>query len=76
MAKITIQFPKNIKEQIEHHPEIDWSLIFKKAAIKILHKMQLLNFLETKIDKSEFTEQDALDLSEKIKIERLKYLTN
>lgn len=74
MAEIRISFPENLKEQIEHHPEIDWSLIFRNAVIKMLHKIRLLKFIETKLDKSEFTEQDAIDLSERVKAERLKQL--
>ena len=74
MAEITITFPKELKNEIEEHPEIDWALIFKKAAIKFLRKLELAEFIETKLDKSEFTEQDALRLGELAKERRLKQL--
>ena len=39
-----------------------------------MHQLSLLDFIDKKLDKSEFTEQDALELSEKVKNERLKEL--
>ena len=74
MAEIKISFPDKIKAEIEEHPEIDWSIIFRKAAIRMLHRLSLSDFIDKKLDKSEFTEQDASELSEKVKNERLKEL--
>ena len=74
MAEIKVSFPDDLKSKIEKHPEIDWSMLFKKAAIKMLHRISLLEFIENKLEKSEFTEQDAIELSEKIKEKRLKEL--
>ena len=33
MEEIRVSFPKELKVEIEQHPEIDWSAIFKKAAV-------------------------------------------
>lgn len=74
MVEVRISFPEELKEKIEEHPEINWSLVFRRAAAKLLHKLALIEFLETRINKSEFTEQDVEELSDKIKQERLKEL--
>ncbi len=74
MVEITISFPKELKGEIESHPEIDWALIFKKAAVKLLRRLELAEFIETKLDKSEFTEQGSLRLGELVKERRLKQL--
>ena len=71
---IEIQLPTNLKIEIEKHPEIDWSQLFKKTAVKFLHRLALLEFVETKLDKSKFTEQDAIKLSESTKEDRLQEL--
>ena len=74
MEELKILLPKKIKSEIKEHPEIDWSLVFRRVAIKILHRLSLLEFLETKLDKSEFTEKDALELSKMAKQSRLEEL--
>ena len=74
MAELRISFPSELKEKIEEHPEIDWSLVFRRVATKLLQRLALLEFLETKLDKSEFTEKDAFDLSKRVKENRLKEL--
>ena len=74
MPEITISFPQELKSKIEAHSEIDWSVIFRHAAQKMLHKLALVKFLETKLDKSEFAEKDAEELSERVNLDRLKEL--
>lgn len=74
MANITLSVSEELKEKIEEHPEINWSLVFRRAAAKLLHKLALIELLEIRIDKSEFTEQDVEELSDKIKQDRLKEL--
>lgn len=74
MEEFKIELPKEIALEIAEHPEIDWSLIFKKAAKRMIDRLSLIEFIEKKLDKSEFTEQDALELSGKIKQKRLDYL--
>jgi len=74
MAEITISFPKEVKLEIESHPEINWDEVFREAAAKMLDKLSLLEFIETKLDKSEFTEEDAIKLGERAKERRLKEL--
>ncbi len=74
MEKIVISLPREIKLEIEEHPEIDWAMIFRKAAKEMLNKLALAEFLDKKLDKSEFTEEDAHRLGELAKQNRLKQL--
>ena len=74
MAELRISFPKELKSEMEAHPEIDWAVVFKKAALKILHRLSLAEFIESKLTKSEFTEEDAERLGESAKLSRLKEL--
>ena len=74
MAELRISFPEDLKLEIEIHPEIDWSIVFKRAALKILHRLSLAEFIESKLFKSEFTEEDAERLGELAKQSRLKEL--
>ncbi|MDO8460704.1 MAG: hypothetical protein Q7S74_06345 [Nanoarchaeota archaeon] len=53
---------------------VNWSEVFRKAAAEFIHKMALVEFLETKLSRSEFTEEDAQRLGESAKQERLKRL--
>ena len=74
MSELRISFPKKLKDEIELHPEIDWTLVFRKAAAKLLQRLQLIEFLDEKLDKSEFNGKDALELSELVKKKRLEQL--
>ena len=40
----------------------------------MLHKLALIDFLERKLGKSDFTEQDAEELSDKVKSTRMNEL--
>ena len=74
MEELKISLPGELKSKIEEHPEINWQLLFKRTVTKILNRISLIEFLETKLDKSGFTEQDALELSETAKQHRLEEL--
>ena len=74
MEELRIPLSKELKSQIESHPEINWPLVFKRSALKLLDRLELINFLESKMDKSEFTEKDALELGELAKQHRLEEL--
>ena len=74
MEELKIPLPKELKLQIEAHPEIDWSSVFKKTAVKLLHKLELIEFIESKLDRGEFSEEDAIRLGEFVKQQRLKEL--
>jgi hypothetical protein len=74
MEELKISLPKEIQIQIELHPEIDWSIVFKKSVLKLLHKLELADFIESKLEFSEFTEEDANKLGELAKQHRLEEL--
>lgn len=74
MEELKILIPKELKLLIEEHSEIDWTMVFKKSALKLLNRLELLDFLESKLTESEFTEEDALKLGELAKLNRLKEL--
>ena len=74
MDTITINIPKEMGSTLEKHPEINWDEVSREAILKQLKRHALVDFLDETLDKSEFTEQDALELGKKIKEERLKQL--
>jgi len=74
MEEIKIPVRKEVKVEIEKHPEINWAEVFGKAAVKTLHKLAVLKFMEEKLSKSGFTEEDAIRLSDEIKQSRLREL--
>ena len=63
MVSITLSVPEELKTQMEHHPEMNWSEIARQA---IREKLQLLRKLDELVAKSKMTERDALDLGRKI----------
>ena len=74
MTEIKIKLPKEFEKRIEEHPEIDLSLIIEKALFKILRRIELVDFLELRLNESEFTEEDADRIGELVKQHRLKEL--
>jgi len=65
---------ENLKRKIESHPEVDWTFILNNAVNRMLNKIELVEFIESKLDDSEFTEEDANRLGELAKQNRLKEL--
>ena len=65
---------ESLKRKIESHPEVDWAFLLNNAIAKMLRKIELAEFLESKLDASEFTEEDANRLGELAKQNRLKEL--
>ena len=63
MGELTINIPEELKEEMEEFPEIEWQVVVRK-----LLKAQLDRMLELKaiVAKSEFTEKDVEELSEKV----------
>jgi len=65
---------EELKRKIKEHPEIDWSFILSNTINKMLHKIELSEFLESKLEDSEFSEEDAERLGELSKKDRLNEL--
>jgi hypothetical protein len=60
---MTLSIPKELKDQMEQFPEINWSEV---ARIAIREKITDLNLLKEFTSKSELTEEDALELGRKV----------
>ena len=74
MASIMASLPDLLKADIEHFSWVNWSEVAREAFIKKLKRLEALEKFEKLLDKSKFTEKDALELSRKVKEERLKQL--
>lgn len=77
MEEIKIRFPEELKTQIEEHPEIDWSSVFKNAIAEQLReseKIEALDRIKNIVSNSKFIEVDANRLGELAKNNRLKEL--
>jgi len=74
MASLMASLPDSLKEDIEKLSWINWSEVAREAFIKKIKKLEALGKFEKILDKSEFSEKDILELSKKVKEERLKQL--
>lgn len=74
MASIMASLSGSLKAEIEHFSWVNWSEVAREALIKKIKRLEALEKFERLLDKSEFTEKDALELSRKVKEERLKQL--
>ena len=74
MASLMASLPDSLKADIEHLSWVKWSEVAREAFVKKLKKLEALEKFEKLLEKSEFTEEDALELSKKVKEERLKQL--
>ncbi|MAG02502.1 hypothetical protein CMI42_04135, partial [Candidatus Pacearchaeota archaeon] len=66
-----MELSNELRSQIEKHPEIDWSIVVKKA-IEMKEKIKALESMEEIASKSRFTEEDANRMGEQAKQNRLK----
>ena len=66
--------PNEVKADIEHFSWVNWSEVAREALVKKLKRLKALEEFERILEKSEFTEEAALELSRKVKEERLKQL--
>lgn len=63
MVSVTLSVPEELKVEMDHHPEMNWSEVARQAIkekIAVLKKMDLL------LSKSKLTEKDALELGRKV----------
>ena len=74
MASIMASLPNEVKADIEHFSWVNWSEVAREAFIVKIKRLEALEKFEKLLDKSKFTEKDALELSRKVKEERLKQL--
>ncbi|NIQ07373.1 MAG: hypothetical protein GWO20_17105 [Candidatus Korarchaeota archaeon] len=64
MPHTTIRIPKDLKNAMDKHKEINWSEVARQA---IRSYLRTLEIAEKIASKSKLTQEDAKELSEKIK---------
>lgn len=64
MPHTTIRIPKELKEAMKKHKEINWSAVARQAFRAYLRKLEIAEEIASK---SKLTEEDVNELSEKIK---------
>ena len=64
MVSITLAVPEELKEEMEKHPELNWSEIARQA---IKEKLDLLKKIDQLLSKSKLTQEDVDAFSRKIK---------
>ena len=64
MVSVTLSVPEEMREEMDEHPEINWSQVARQS---IDRKLKELQFLEEFKKHSELTEEDAVELGRKLK---------
>jgi len=63
MVNMTLSVPKELKNQMDEFPEINWSEIARQA---FKEKIKDMRFLKEFKSKSKLTEEDAIKLGKKV----------
>jgi hypothetical protein len=66
MVNITLTIPDELKEQLQKHPEVNWSAVMRKSMQEHLKKIAIA---EAIAQKSKFMEADAKEIGDLIKME-------
>ncbi len=64
MTNMTLSVPEDLHQEMMVHSEIKWSDVARQAFEK---KVQELHWMDTLLEKSEFTERDAEVIGHKVK---------
>ena len=64
MVSITLAVPSELKDEMDHHPELNWSEVARQA---IRERIVLLKKMDVLLAKSKFTKKDALEIGRKVK---------
>nr|WP_276277158.1 hypothetical protein [Halomicroarcula sp. SYNS111] len=62
MPSITVNVDDDLKDQMERHPEINWSEVTRQA---IQEKIEALEVMDELTSGSELTESDVADIADK-----------
>jgi hypothetical protein len=60
---MTLSIPEDMREQMEEHPEINWSEVARQSFDEKLHELEILESFKAD---SELTEEDAIELGRKL----------
>lgn len=71
MPTLTLAIPRELKEQMESMPEMNWSEIARRA---IAEKALEFMLFKSIVEKSKFSEKDAEELSNKVRLSMHKKL--
>lgn len=74
VSNITVSVPEELKKELDELPEINWSEAVRKFLSEKVKRAMLLKKLDSMLEKSELTEEDALELGRKIKKGRFEKL--
>ena len=66
MSNLTLAIPDELKNKMDKHSEIRWSNVAREAFEEKIRKLELMNSL---LETSKFTEEDAEEIGHKIKSE-------
>ncbi|MEX0920979.1 MAG: hypothetical protein WDZ62_01820 [Candidatus Pacearchaeota archaeon] len=69
-----VNLPEEFEKKVREHPELNLSSVIEKALLGVLDRFDLVGFIDSKLDKSNFTKEDADRLGELAKQNRLKEL--
>ncbi len=64
MANLTLSIPSDLKMQMDHFPEINWSEVARQA---IMEKTRVLGQMQRLLSQSKLTEQDTITIGRTIK---------
>ncbi|MFC1682439.1 hypothetical protein ACFL0X_02390 [Nanoarchaeota archaeon] len=64
MVNITLKVSEDLKQELQAHKEVNWSAVIRRALAEHLNKIKIANTIASK---SQLTEDDVRELSEKIK---------
>ena len=67
MPNITLAVPEELKKKMDQLQEINWSEATREFLAEKIKRATLLKKLDKLLEQSELTEEDCLNLGEKIK---------
>ncbi len=63
MGELIIEIPEELRAEMEELPKVNWQLVVRRS---LKHELKEILELKRIISKSKLTEEDVLELSEKI----------
>ena len=63
MVSITLSVPEELKNEMDEHPEMNWSEIARQA---IKEKLTILRKMDIILKESKLTEKDAVNIGRKV----------
>ncbi|MCG2825159.1 MAG: hypothetical protein L6265_01050 [Thermoplasmatales archaeon] len=63
MGELVIEIPEELRAEMEELPKVNWQLVVRRS---LKHELKEILELKRIISKSKLTDEDVLELSEKI----------